>query len=231
MKEKVLGSALALLLLCQGAPLLADSPAANFTYADVIPGFTNSFSNNAGGFDLGWKFSVNAPLNVTQLGVFDDFGDGLISSHAVALYKADGTQVVAGTVLPTDPLTGTFRYTSVGSVSLGVGDYVLVSVAGYDPGNPVDLYTHDPANITFDPNITFIGNRVRGNLGNTLVFLTDSDTEVSINPPLYYGWFGPNMMTNDVKVPEPATYLTLGAMGLLALWCKRKQRQAALCKQ
>ncbi len=59
--------------------------------------------------------------------------------------------------------------------------------------------------------------------GNTLAFLTDADTEYSIDPPLNYGWFGPNMKINDVQVPEPTTMITLLSMGALALRRKLKK--------
>lgn len=203
---------------------MADTPAVNFTATDVNPAFNISFSNSAGGFDLGYKFTVTAPVTVTQLGYYNGITGGMFMSHEVGLYNAAGELLASTTVLPSDPLTEAFRYHSIIPVNLlAPGDYVLSSVAGYDPGNPVDLYTHDPNVITFDPRITFIGNRVLGGQGNNLVFLTDADTEVSINPPLHYGWFGPNLQMNNIDVPEPMTMFSLLGMGAVAL--KRKLKR------
>lgn len=205
----------------------AADPVVNFTSSDVNPAYNVTFSNNAGGFNLGFKFSVNFPLTVTELGVYDDFGDGLIGSHEVGLFKSDGSLLASTTVQTTDPLSGLFRFSSIAPLVLGSGDYVLVAVAGYNPGNPVDKYTHDPYNITFDPNITFLGNRVLGNTGNSLLFLSDANTEVSTDPFLQYGWFGPNMnAVAAVPVPEPMTILTLTGMGIVIARIKPKKNEA-----
>jgi hypothetical protein len=206
MKYLTIAGLLAVIALFHVDPLLADSPAVSFTAADVNPAFNVSFSNNAGGFDLGYKFNLNQSVLVTQLGYYNGIDGGMFMNHDVGLYTAAGVLLSSTTVLPSDTLDGIFRYHSIVPVNLAPGDYVLVGVAGYDPGNPVDKYTHDPNVITFDPRITFIENRVKGNQGNTLNFLTDADTEHSVDPPLNYGWFGPNMQM--INVPEPTTLRT-----------------------
>lgn len=214
------------LLFALTLPFMSEAKAdllVNFNSSDINPSYNVTFSNNSGGFDLGYKFAVNFPLSVVQLGVYDDFGDGLIGSHEVGLFKADGTLITSTTVQTTDALNGVFRFAPISPVELTPGEYVLVSVAGYNPGNPVDNYTHDPFNISFDPNITFLGNRVLGNVGNTLLFLSDANTEVSTDPFLQYGWFGPNMDVVAVSVPEPATILTLLGMGAVVARIRAKK--------
>ncbi len=220
MKYMMYASLLAVFALCRTGALSADSPVVNFSAADVNPAYNVSFSNNAGGFNLGYKFNLSQSVLVTQLGYYNGIDGGMFMNHDVGLYTAAGVLLATTTVIPTDTLDGIFRYHSIVPVNLAAGDYVLVGVAGYDPGNPVDKYTHDPNNITFDPRFTFIENRVKGSEGNTLTFLTDIDTEHSIDPPLNIAWFGPNMQIKDVNVPEPTTIITLLSMGALAL--KRK---------
>ncbi len=58
----------------------------------------------------------------------------MFMNHDVGLYTATGTLVATTTVTPTDTLDGIFRYHSILPVNLAAGDYVLVGVAGYDPG-------------------------------------------------------------------------------------------------
>ncbi len=88
-------------------------PIVNFSDSDVNPSYNITFSNNSGGFNLGYKFAVNFPLSVVQLGVYDDFGDGLIGSHEVGLFKADGTPIVSTTIQTTDALNGVFRFAPI----------------------------------------------------------------------------------------------------------------------
>ena len=199
----------------------ADDPVVCFTPAGINPAFNITFSNSAGGFVLGYKFTLTEAVRVTQLGYYDDYGDGLLRSHEVGLYAFDGTLVFSATVLPSDSLDEVFRYTSIAPVDLLPGDYVLAGVAGYDPGNLVDNYTHDPYAFTFDSRFSFVENRVRAGLGNTLTFLSDADTEMS--PILEYGWYGPSMKI--VPVPEPTAMLTLVGMGAVAAGARWKSRK------
>lgn len=178
-------------------------------FSQVNPAFTISFSNNAGGFNLGFRFTTIQPLQVTQLGIFDDNGDGLLQSHEVGLYKVDGTLLTSTTVTNSDPLEGLFRFNPIAPLILPAGDYVLSAAVGYNPGNPVDKYTHDPFDLAFAPQITFIENREKANTLNNLVY--PDFVEHSVDPPLTYGWFGPNMKFASVAIPEPGTLLILGS--------------------
>lgn len=225
-----------IILLCAFSLVsAAPSPAVLFSLSDVQPNFNFSFSNSAGGFVLGYKFHVNTPITVTSLGVYDGgqsngagstttpVSNGFVNEHPVGLYDSVGnllrtTTIQIGTV---NTLVGAFRYADVSPITLGIGDYVLVDVAGYSPGNPVDVYTRDPNNIGFDPRISYIDNRVLGGTGNTLQFLNDSDTEHA--PGFNYGWFGPNMLVSNV--PEPATTLLLLSMGGAAMIRKLRMKK------
>ncbi len=213
------------IILCVGisTAVFADDPAVSFTSADINPAFNVTFSNSAGGFVLGYKFTLTESVRVTQLGYYDDFGDGLLGSHEVGLYAVDGSLLTSATINPGDTLDEVFRYTAITPIDLAAGDYVLSGVAGYDPGNPVDKYTHDPFSSTFDPRFAFIENRVLGGQGNTLTFLTDADTEM--DPILTFGWYGPNLKL--VEVPEPGTMLTLAGMSALVFGARSKKRRKA----
>lgn len=64
-----------------------------------------------------------------------------------------------------------------------------------------------------------------GNTGNSLLFLSDANTEVSTDPFLQYGWFGPNMDVVAVSVPEPATIITLLGMGAIVARIRAKKNR------
>src|ERR1700712_4495323 len=60
--------------------------------------------NNLENFNVGWSFTVNSPITVSSLGYFDGNALGLNESHAVTLYKSDGTVLTSATVVTGDPL-------------------------------------------------------------------------------------------------------------------------------
>jgi len=100
--SKIAGAAFAAAITMLASPTVA-GPA-----WDWSPALNNNFTN--GSWDFGINFSVNAPVTVTGLGYYDDFGDGFLHSHEVALYNAAGTLLASGTVTSADALAGNFRY-------------------------------------------------------------------------------------------------------------------------
>lgn len=192
----------------------ADSPAVDFS--NVNPAFNITFSNNVGGFNLGYVFMTSSAVTISALGYYDDVGNGFLNNHPVGLYDINGNLLASATVTNADSLVGLFRYQSIVSIDLPANTlFVLGGVTGYSSeGAPVDNYTHDPFDISFDPRLVFIENREAANTQNSLVFPTF--VEVSIDPPLHYGWFGPNAMV--VAVPEPSIMLLLGSGLALSGW-------------
>ena len=86
--------------------------------------------NQAWTGSLGSDFTVNAPISVTSLGVFDDNADGLSGSLSVAIFDlTDTTTALASATLSGsgDPLTGQFRFASIAPLTLGPGTYSLVA--------------------------------------------------------------------------------------------------------
>ena len=93
---------------------------------------------------IGFVFVPKANITVTELGYYDDGGDGLEIDHPVTLFDATGTTrlaevtVRAGTV---DTLRGKFRYRSITPMNLTAGTtYVL---AGYhDSASTSDVFVY-----------------------------------------------------------------------------------------
>src|SRR4051794_39719346 len=66
----------------------------------------NSISGgNAGNYSVGWEFTVNSNITLTQLGYWDQEGNGFVSSHQVGLFSDAGTLLTSTTVASSDPLT------------------------------------------------------------------------------------------------------------------------------
>ncbi len=81
-------------------------------------------------FNVGWRFEVNEPIWVTELGQFD--GDGNVQSNVVALYKNRGDMIIK-TSIPTNAqteLSGYYksRYMPIERVFLSRGTYEILSM-------------------------------------------------------------------------------------------------------
>lgn len=86
---------------------------------------------------LGEDFTVNSPIIVDALAVYDSGQDGIIGLLTVAIFDSSGAQVT-----PTATFTGTTGFYSGGDlfqniapVTLGPGNYSL-TVAGWGPNAP-----------------------------------------------------------------------------------------------
>src|ERR1035438_4548702 len=67
----------------------------------------------AGGDQLyGWIFSVNTPITVTSLGVYDQNSDGLSISHDVGIYR-QSDQVLLGSATVPSGTVGTLDRTAI----------------------------------------------------------------------------------------------------------------------
>ena len=162
-------------------------------------------------WSLGWEFNVLSPITVTMLGFYDDGKNGLSESHAVGIYDSLGSLLVSGTVVPADALTSWWRFTSVTPTLLPVGsDYRIAAVTGSEN------YTWDPVGFVVNPNITYVGSRYTSS--GTLVYPSESEPVT--------GYFGPNFQFEGGVIPEPSTFVLLGA-GLIALGMAARRRKSS----
>lgn len=191
-------------------------PAFNFSDTSVSP-----FGNVPDGLTFGYFFTADTTSElVTALGVWDEGGDGLGSSHAVGLWD-ENKNLLASATVPSGTagtLDNGFRYTPIAGVVLDPGKTYVLG-AFYSPNNtdPIAQVTiaTPGANYTLGfPHFAEAGS------------LTFPDTE---NSPVYDAYFGPNAKTTSVpstSVPDTTNTLALSVMGLLgvALAGRRLQR-------
>lgn len=167
------------------AQALAGTPlSATPTPAFALTGGWNTYYT--GNFFLGYVFTVDRPITVTDLGTLDYGLNGLSYSSEVALYDAATSTLVARTTVPaytsapTSPW-GAWRYAALEPVDLEPGTYIVASQV-YN-GSP-DLYIFD-AGITPSPGFTWVEGRHKD--------YTSVGLPTYVNPTPAC-WFGPNLL-------------------------------------
>lgn len=164
--------------------------------------------------EAGYRFTVNSPINLVEFGVYDDGSNGLSTSHTVSLWSYNANN--SGTLLRTTTISaGTgatlsdgFRYVSVPSQLLTVGQSYVIAASNYNGSEPIDYFQPTTA-----PQITFN----EGRSGNNSSFPTDGSQ---------FALAGASFRFN-AATPEPATWsLMILGFGIVGGTLRRQQRQA-----
>jgi hypothetical protein len=184
----------------------------------VIAGLGNpgtAIVNNNVSATFGYSFTLgSSDATLTQLGVWDESGDGLAEAHSIGLWSSGGS-LLSSVVVPSGTsasLYNGFRYADVAPVSLSAGATYVLGV--YDGAANTDEITFRQTT-TLGNDIASIGAPLYTD-GLDLGFPTSAvDGNVE-------GFFGPNA-TLSVAVPEPTTLAltTLGSLSCLFLLRRR----------
>ncbi len=178
---------------------LAGSSFADTTAAQYTSGGT--FSTNLARA-IGWEFTVNMPMAVSALGVFDAGGDGLSKIHQIGIFRtSDLALIVSGTLIDGTgaPLVDGSRFVNIVPTSLvpGVSYYILADDFSTDP------FVSGNGSIAFTPDINWLA-------------VTDTATSNIFGAPTFtpgtVGNLGPNFQYTVAPAPGAAGVLALGAM-------------------
>ncbi len=161
---------------------------------------------------IGYRFTADADIFVTALGILDDPSDGVLdSAHTVALWRdSDMALMASASVSSADNLMGGFYYASIGPIQLDSGSgYTLAALYAVDDG---DTYLSGPSSVTTDG----ISNLIAvfpdsSNLGLTYPGLESAGNLARI---------GPNALFT--AIPEPTSFVLCSLCGIV-LFGKRRR--------
>lgn len=174
----------------------------------------NIFPNS--GITNGWQFTVNVPIEVTHLGMYDRGLNGLAAAHPVGLWAdAEGlllAQVVLGPGAG-DLLVENFRFASIADINGPASGTGLILEPGhtYTLGMYTKTFNQQDGMVIFDgfhqidPAINYAGLGVWD--------LTDGLEKPTTRDRNGFHRWGPNLMFTVVPAPAGFMLLGLGALG------------------
>lgn len=193
--------------------VLALAGLASVASAQAVQSFTGGsqfaiFFGGSTGDVVGYRFSVNSPITVTDLGVWNadtnTGGAGLSSDHMVGIWENSTQSLLTfATVSPVgSTVIGQWNYVPTDPVVLVPG--VMYTAGAMYTATDNDSYISSPSSVMAAPEVNIINgvNPSAGNLG--FVYPTTTSTNIAR--------FGPNFLF----VPTPGAAALIGLGGLLA---------------
>jgi len=161
----------------------------------------------------GWQFTVNQPLEVTHVGLFDHEGDGFEVDHPIGLWQSpdgssnDFTLLATGTITTgtSNPLINHFRYIDIPAITLNPQHVYIIGFytgVGIDTRAPDDAVVARLDELQVDPRINYM-------LGLYKVYSSGLEFPTNLTSDEYPYRFGPNFKF----VPELATLVDFNRDG------------------
>lgn len=165
-------------------------------WAQAVTGFTggsefSSYYGSVAGDVVGYRFTVNSPLQVSDLGVWNgDNTGGMDSPHQVGIWDSTQVLLASVTVNPGGMVVGAWMYASITPIVLSPGETYTIG-ALYTPTDN-DNYISSAASMTTDPDVTWT-NSVYPSVEELGFVYPELDSSS-------FGRFGPNFLFTVVPV-------------------------------
>jgi hypothetical protein len=155
----------------------------------------------------GWQFSVNAPLEVTHLGLYDRLFDGFAIAHPIGLWDEEGTLLAEDVLGPGagDTLIDNFRYVDITDNTEGGQGVILTPGQQYTIGffsasfNQIDGMVIFDGFHTVNPAVDYVGFGVADVTGGLQMPVTPDEFGL-------HRW-GPNFQFTVIPTPAGAAVL------------------------
>jgi fibronectin-binding autotransporter adhesin len=201
-----------------GTLQLKTTPIVMHQTTSTDPNVAPTNAGNRGGpgdgpYNLGMRFYVNTPIQVTQLGVFDDLGDGLAIPHVVHIsYSATSVEVASLTVgagVSVGTYSNGYRFLNLDTpITLPAGNNFTVWVesmggAGVDSFGQ-NMSTYDSGSGAITPNLTVYQ--------TNLSLMPDQDWAMNSESSATFMYFNPSgYISNGLPITTPV--VMGGALG------------------
>lgn len=169
------------------------------TWGQAITGFVggteyDSYYGSVGGDVIGWRFTVSAPLEISDLGAWNadtnSGGAGLTAAHEVGIWDGSQALLASVTVDPSGTVVGDWIYAGITPVTLMPGQTYTIGT-NY-ASSDTDNYISSASSMATHADLTWTGScyPAAGDMG----FVYPSTDSSS------YGRFGPNFLFTTVPV-------------------------------
>ena len=152
-----------------------------------------------GSLTIGWAFSPNNPITITELGWFDDNADGLTSSHPTAIWGTDGT-LIGSVDIPAGTATrfeSNFRYEATPPISLNANtEYIVAGLHYVGPFQDIVAQDSPPAHpliLSVNPLIDFRFGRFLNNSESQLGFPDNDVQQLLVGPNFIFDYTEPSI--------------------------------------
>lgn len=179
-----------MVLVC--APVAWGQAITSFSGGDS---YSMYYGGTVAGDVIGWRFTVNQQIEVSDLGVWnDDTSGGMSTPHPVGIWDESQALISSVTVELTGTVVGNWIYGSITPVILDPGETYTIGLEYYSDDD--DSYISSASSMSTDPDVNWINAvyPLAADLGFVFPALD--------SPASSLGRFGPNFLFGETSLEQ-----------------------------